>query len=80
MLWDRAEEGRFPESKELKQVVRDVIKPGLFLGHSDDGDPDRGEEDPGTGRTAFQRLLSVVLGDRKRRNDPRTADDEKKDD
>jgi hypothetical protein len=58
-----------PESKELKQRVRDVVDPGLSLGHSDDGDPDDDEPDGGTGRTAFQRLLSVVLGDR--RADPK---------
>lgn len=35
VLWSRAEEGRFPESKELKQRVRDVIAPDRDLGHSD---------------------------------------------
>jgi selenoprotein W-related protein len=27
--------GRFPEIKELKQLVRDKISPGKELGHSD---------------------------------------------
>lgn len=34
-LWSRKSEGRFPDSKELKQRVRDVIAPEKFLGHSD---------------------------------------------
>lgn len=34
-LFSRAEAGRFPESKELKQLVRDRIDPGRDLGHSD---------------------------------------------
>lgn len=35
VLFSRAEAGRFPESKELKQLVRDRIDPGRDLGHSD---------------------------------------------
>ena len=35
MIWSRAEEGRFPELKELKQRLRDEIAPGRSLGHSD---------------------------------------------
>jgi selenoprotein W-related protein len=34
-LWSRAEQGRFPDIKELKQLVRDRITPGRDLGHSD---------------------------------------------
>ncbi|HKD09676.1 MAG TPA: SelT/SelW/SelH family protein [Bryobacteraceae bacterium] len=34
-LWSRAEKGRFPEIKELKQLIRDRIAPGRDLGHSD---------------------------------------------
>jgi selenoprotein W-related protein len=34
-VWSRATEGRFPDAKELKQRVRDVIAPGRALGHSD---------------------------------------------
>lgn len=39
LLWSRAERGRFPESKELKQLLRDRIAPGKALGHSERGDP-----------------------------------------
>lgn len=35
LLFSRAESGRFPESKELKQLVRDRIAPDRPLGHSD---------------------------------------------
>ena len=33
-VWSRAAEGRFPEIKELKQRVRDLVAPGRGLGHS----------------------------------------------
>lgn len=35
IIYDRKREGRFPEIKELKQLVRDVINPEKTLGHSD---------------------------------------------
>ena len=35
IIWSRAAEGRFPELKELKQRLRDVIAPERALGHSD---------------------------------------------
>ncbi len=34
-IWSRQERGHFPESKELKQLIRDRIAPGKDLGHSD---------------------------------------------
>jgi selenoprotein W-related protein len=34
-IFSRAEQGRFPEAKELKQRVRDVVDPERDLGHSD---------------------------------------------
>ena len=34
-VWSRAEEGGFPDIKELKQRVRDCIAPDRDLGHSD---------------------------------------------
>jgi selenoprotein W-related protein len=36
-VWSRAAEHRFPEIKELKQRVRDVIAPDKALGHADGG-------------------------------------------
>ena len=35
LIFSRKTEGRFPESKELKQLIRDVIDPERSLGHSD---------------------------------------------
>jgi selenoprotein W-related protein len=34
-IFSRAEAGRFPEMKELKQAVRDMISPEKDLGHSE---------------------------------------------
>ncbi len=34
-IFSRKEQGRFPESKELKQLIRDQIAPEKKLGHSD---------------------------------------------
>lgn len=36
-IWSREEQGRFPEAKELKRALRDVIAPGRDLGHADRG-------------------------------------------
>jgi selenoprotein W-related protein len=35
LVWSRKEQGRFPEIRELKQLVRDRIAPGRSLGHTD---------------------------------------------
>jgi selenoprotein W-related protein len=35
VIWSRGVEGRFPELKELKQRLRDVVAPERPLGHSD---------------------------------------------
>ena len=35
LIFSRAQAGRFPEAKELKQAVRDRVAPGRDLGHSD---------------------------------------------
>jgi len=35
LIWSRAERKRFPEIKELKQLVRDRVAPGKPLGHAD---------------------------------------------
>ena len=34
-VWSRKKENRFPEIRELKQRVRDVVAPGRDLGHVD---------------------------------------------
>ncbi len=35
LIFDRKVKGRFPETKELKQAVRDIACPEKSLGHSD---------------------------------------------
>lgn len=35
VVFDRTAAGRFPEIKELKQLVRDQVNPQKSLGHSD---------------------------------------------
>jgi selenoprotein W-related protein len=35
VVFNRKDEGRFPEIKELKQLVRDTVNPEKSLGHSD---------------------------------------------
>jgi selenoprotein W-related protein len=35
LVWSRKVQGRFPEAKELKQLVRDRVSPDKDLGHSD---------------------------------------------
>jgi len=34
-IWNRKLEGKFPETKELKQRIRDIVSPEKDLGHSD---------------------------------------------
>lgn len=43
-LFSRKAARRFPESKELKQMVRDRIAPGRDLGHSDRRPGEAGDE------------------------------------
>jgi selenoprotein W-related protein len=35
IVYDRKSSGGFKEIKDLKQLIRDVIAPGMTLGHSD---------------------------------------------
>jgi selenoprotein W-related protein len=35
LLFSRKDAGRFPEAKEVKQLIRDLIDPARSLGHSD---------------------------------------------
>jgi len=35
LVWSRSEQGRFPEIKELKQLVRDRVAPEKDLGHAE---------------------------------------------
>ncbi|KAI1304405.1 Rdx family-domain-containing protein [Xylaria venustula] len=46
VLWDRKTDGGFPETKELKRRVRDVIEPGRNLGHVDRDYPRQQQNQP----------------------------------
>ena len=35
LLWSLKDEGRFPDIKELKKLLRDEIAPGKSLGHAE---------------------------------------------
>jgi len=35
VLWNKKQQGRYPEPKDIKQLIRDRIDPGRDLGHSD---------------------------------------------
>jgi predicted Rdx family selenoprotein len=50
-LWDRREDGGFPETKELKRRVRDVIEPDRDLGHVD-RDHSKKKEEPAEDKPA----------------------------
>jgi selenoprotein W-related protein len=49
LLWSRKDRGRFPEMREIKQMVRDRVVPERDLGHSDrpvgEGPPPEGVTD-----------------------------------
>jgi Rdx family len=58
VVWDRKTDGGFPETKELKRRIRDLVEPGRGLGHVDreypkvgggeeEGKMKRGEEGKG---------------------------------
>merc|ERR1719419_1754813 len=42
-IWSRKAQGRFPEAKEVKQRIRDLVAPDRDLGHSDSKVPDAKE-------------------------------------
>lgn len=39
LLWERKRDGGFPEAKELKARLRDIIEPTRDLGHIDRSTP-----------------------------------------
>ncbi|ELB87009.1 MULTISPECIES: SelT/SelW/SelH family protein [Rhodococcus] len=39
LIWDRKEQGGFPDITVLKQLVRDRVAPDRHLGHSDSKSP-----------------------------------------
>ncbi|EOO04394.1 putative selenoprotein w family protein [Phaeoacremonium minimum UCRPA7] len=59
VLWDRQTDGGFPETKELKRRVRDVIEPGRDLGHVD---RDHGAKAGGSDAPAPDSALASASG------------------
>ena len=61
LIFDRSTEGRFPEVKEIKQMIRDKVVPDKDLGHSDvqeeegknDDDGDMDEDEAAEARRFF---------------------------
>ena len=45
-IWSRQERRRFPDIKQLKQLIRDRVAPGRELGHSDRKTRPRGPSRP----------------------------------
>ncbi len=43
-IFSRKEQGRFPEAKELKQLIRDRVAPDMDLGHSDQDEMKKDEK------------------------------------
>jgi len=76
LLWDRKVEGGFPETKILKQRVRNCIEPGRDLGHSDKpankvkGNDEAGKEKEGAAASAGTAKEGEVLA----KTDDSTAD------
>ncbi|KAH6720101.1 selT/selW/selH seleno protein domain-containing protein [Leptodontidium sp. MPI-SDFR-AT-0119] len=52
LLWDRKAEGGFPETKELKRRVRDIIDPKRDLGHVDGKKSTSTNAEPSTATSA----------------------------
>lgn len=65
VLWDRRVDGGFPEAKQLKQRVRDVIAPSKSLGHSEDDTVIRNNINDGNG----EHLSGCIECEEERNND-----------
>ena len=66
-VWSRADEGGFPESKVLKQRVRNLVDPERSLGHSDAPEARDDARTGGTRKGAVDRLLALLRIDRAKR-------------
>lgn len=62
LLWDRKAEGGFPETKLLKQKVRDCIEPNKDLGHSDKGGKTKKEGSEVSDESAAQQRQQGTSG------------------
>ncbi|KAI5258721.1 hypothetical protein E4T42_00510 [Aureobasidium subglaciale] len=60
LLWDRKAEGGFPETKTLKQLLRNHIEPGRDLGHSDKPSKSKTEDTPAQSTPSAQPGTTVT--------------------
>jgi predicted Rdx family selenoprotein len=58
ILWDRKEDGGFPETKQLKQRLRNIIQPGRDLGHVDG----KNKATTGDGKITFETTTTATGG------------------
>lgn len=72
LIWSREEEGRFPDSAELKRLVRDVVAPSKDLGHSE-GRYGLESDKPPSARNAVERLVSLLSSRRQSQHTPNRA-------
>lgn len=47
LVWERKRDGGFPDAKQIKQLVRDVIDPERDLGHIDRAQSEQTKKIPG---------------------------------
>ncbi|KAL7789903.1 Rdx family domain-containing protein [Trichoderma ceciliae] len=72
-LWDRKTDGGFPETKELKRRVRDVIDPARDLGHVD-----RDYRPAAAAASAVPNTEAEAAGDAKQEDDGKEQEQEEK--
>lgn len=75
VLWNRKTDQGFPETKELKRRVRDVIEPERDLGHVD-----RDHRRPVAAAAATEIRTAVVEGDAKKEEEEEEEAEKKKQD
>lgn len=68
LLWDRKTEGGFPETKVLKQKVRDRIDPKKDLGHSDVGGKKKDAVKTADGQDAKAEIADVKVDGKAEKN------------
>ncbi|KAF2093782.1 seleno protein domain-containing protein [Rhizodiscina lignyota] len=69
LLWDRKAEGGFPETKVLKQRVRDHLDPSKDLGHSDrHSKKEQGKAENQAAEASSAAAASLTVSDQVKRN------------
>ncbi|EER29317.1 hypothetical protein D8B26_008040 [Coccidioides posadasii str. Silveira] len=85
VLWDRKTQGGFPETKQLKSLVRNIIDPSRNLGHIDralakaqNQQDEENTEGRGSGSSSTARATAVAAATARSDPDPPEATPEKK--